>query len=91
MTSLPSAKPEPLDVTCIEQRLDVLSLRSRMCSVSGTTVGSKASSLLVILHYLLKNNTRDFNTGGCKNQLGESPDDPPKNAWGAWPKWEDQR
>jgi len=69
MTSLPSAKPEPLDVTYIEQRLDVLSLRSRMCSASGTTVGSKASSLLVILHYLLKNNIEDFNTRCCKNQL----------------------
>ena len=69
MTSLPSAKPEPLDVTCIEQRLDVLSLRSRMRSASGATVGSTPSSLLVILHYLLKNNIEDFNTRCCKNQL----------------------
>ena len=67
--SLPSAKPEPLDVTCIEQRLDVLSLRSRMRSDSGATVGSRPSSLLVILHYLLKNNIEDFNTRCCKNQL----------------------
>ena len=49
-----------------------------------------ASSLLVILHYLLKNNSRDFNTGCCKNQLSESLDDPPKFAWGAWLKWEDR-
>jgi len=68
-TSLPSAKPEPLDVTYSEQRLAVLSLRSRMRSASGATVGSKASSLLVILHYLLKNNIEDFNSRCFKNQL----------------------
>jgi len=30
---------------------------------------SRSSSLLVILHYLLKNNIEDFNTRCCKNQL----------------------
>lgn len=94
MTSILSAKPEPRDVAHLlrypEEGLTLNSWSSAPWAVELTAPAMRPSSLLVILHYLLKNNSRDFNTGCCKNQLSESPDDPPKFAWGAWLKWEDR-
>ncbi len=90
MTSILSAKPEPLDEQCIEQRLDVLALRSRMRSASGATVGSEPSSLLVILHYLLKNNIEDFNTRCVSNQLSGPSGFLPIRCWGVSGIWEDR-
>lgn len=94
MTSILSAKHEPRDVAHLlrypEEGLTLNSAMSRLARVIVWAPAMRPSSLLVILHYLLKNNSRDFNTGCCKNQLSESPDDPPKFAWGAWLKWEDR-
>jgi len=87
MTSLPSSTRDRSPT----EGSDCGGPHSSLFEYGGGPSRSPASILLVILHYLLKNNMSDFNTRCCKNQLGESPDDPPKNAWGAWPKWEDQR
>lgn len=94
MTSILSAKPEPRDVAHLlrypEEGLQLNSWLSMRSMVKLTAPVVRPSSLLVILHYLLKNNMSDFNTRCCKNQLSESLDDPPKFAWGAWLKWEDR-
>jgi hypothetical protein len=98
MTSILSAKqrasrrPALLEMSLEAQRTKSKQRQGKKRKESGTDclVWAPASSILVILHYLLKNNRRDFNTGCCKNQLSESPDDPPKFAWGAWLKWEDR-
>ena len=94
MTSILSAKHEPRDETHLSrypgQGLSLNSAMSRLARVIVWAPAMRPSSLLVILHYLLKNNSRDFNTGCCNNQLSESPDYPPKFAWGAWLKWEDR-
>ncbi len=95
MTSILSAKQEPRDVAHLlrypEEGLTLNSAMSRLARVIVWAPVVRPSSLLVILHYLLKNNMSNFNTRCCKNQLSESLDDPPKFAWGAWLKWEDQR
>ncbi len=54
-------------------------------------VWAPPSSLLVILHYLLKSNIQDFNTGWYTQQLSRPLGFLPKFAWGVLGTWEDQR
>ena len=89
-TSLPSAKHRASRRGVTRTTARVAATMKPDSKVQPLKRWAPASSLLVILHYLLKNNSRDFNTGCCKNQLSESLDDPPKFAWGAWLKWEDR-
>ena len=60
-TSLPSAKPEPRDVAHLlrypEEGLTLNSAMSGLVPVIVWAPAMRPSSLLVILHYLLKNNT----------------------------------
>jgi hypothetical protein len=54
-------------------------------------VWAPLSSLLVILHYLLKSNIQYFNTGWYTNQLSEPLRFLPSMLGGVSGKWEDQR
>jgi len=95
MTSILSAKHEPRDVAhLLRYPEEGLTLNSAMSICKMVIVWAPAmrpSSLLVILHYLLKNNSRDFNTGCGKKQLSGPLGFLPKLAWGVSDKWEDQR
>ncbi len=95
MTSILSAKHEPRDVAHLlrypEEGLTLNSAMSRLARVIVWAPAVRPSSLLVILHYLLKNNSRDFNTGCGKKQLSGPLGFLPKLAWGVSDKWEDQR
>lgn len=94
MTSILSAKHEPRDVAHLlrypEEGLTLNSWWSAHRAVQLTAPAMRPSSLLVILHYLLKNNSRDFNTGCYKNQLSGPLGFLPMLAWGVSDKWEDQ-
>jgi len=99
MTSIPSAKQRA------SRRPALLEMSSnKFCSKSKQRQGKKrkesrrdyfvwapASSLLVILHYLLKSNIQDFNTGWYTNQLSEPLRFLPSMLGGVSGKWEDQR
>jgi len=95
MTSILSAKPEPRDVAHFlrypEEGLQLNSWSSAPGAVELTAPAMRPSSLLVILHYLLKNNSRDFNTGCGKKHLFGPLGFLPMLAWGVPNKWEDQR
>ncbi len=65
--------------------------KKRRLSRRDRSVWAPPSSLLVILHYLLKNNIVYFNTRCCKNQLSRPLGFLPKFAWGVLGTWEDQR
>ena len=95
MTSILSAKHEPRDVAHLlrypEEGLTLNSAMSRLVRVIVWAPAMRPSSLLVILHYLLKNNIEDFNTRCGKKQLSGPLGFLPKLAWGVSGKWEDQR
>ena len=95
MTSILSAKHEPRDVAHLlrypEEGLTLNSAMSRLARVIVWAPAMRPSSLLVILHYLLKNNSRDFNTGCGKKHLFGPLGFLPMLAWGVPNKWEDQR
>ena len=99
MTSILSAKqrasrrPALLEMSYVAKRSKSKQRQGKKRSLSrrDRTVWAPASSLLVILHYLLKNNSRDFNTGCGKKQLSGPLGFLPKLAWGVSDKWEDQR
>ena len=99
MTSILSAKlrasrrPALLEMslaaalTKSKQRQD----KKRRLSRRDRSVWAPPSSLLVILHYLLKSNIQDFNTGWYTNQLSEPLRFLPNMLGGVSGKWEDQR
>lgn len=64
--------------------------KKRRLSRRDRSVWAPPSSLLVILHYLLKNNIVYFNTRCGKNQLSGPLGFLPMLAWGVSDKWEDQ-
>jgi len=66
MTSILSAKQRDRSPTAGS---DCGGPHSNLFEYGGGPSRSPASSLLVILHYLLKNNIEDFNTRCDKNQL----------------------
>ena len=65
--------------------------KKRRLSRRDRSVWAPPSSLLVILHYLLKSNIQDFNTGWYTNQLSEPLRFLPSMLGGVSGKWEDQR
>jgi len=87
MTSLPSSTRDRSPT----EGSDCGGPHSNLFEYGGGPSRSPASSLLVILHYLLKNNIEDFNTRCVKNQLSGPSGFLPKLAWGVPGKWEDQR
>lgn len=99
MTSILSAKPRASRrPTLLEMSLSSLMAKSKQrqgkkreptCNVE--FVWAPPSSLLVILHYLLKSNIQDFNTGWYTNQLSEPLRFLPSMLGGVSGKWEDQR
>jgi len=87
MTSLPSSTRDRSPT----EGSDCGGSHSNLFEYGGGPSRSPASSLLVILHYLLKNNIEDFNTRCVKNQLSGPLGFLPMLAWGVPGKWEDQR
>lgn len=65
-TSHSSAKPERLDGTCIDPTARCAVPNRKDAQRSEAPWRSSKQSLLVILHYLLKNNTTFM--GGCANR-----------------------
>ena len=68
-TSLPSAKHRASRRGVTRTTARVAATMKPDSKVQPLKRWAPASSLLVILHYLLKNNIEDFNTRCCKNQL----------------------
>ena len=68
-TSLPSAKHRASRRGVTRTTARVAATMKPDSNVQRLKRWAPASSLLVILHYLLKNNIEDFNTRCCKNQL----------------------
>ena len=99
MTSILSAKQRASRrPALLEMSLAASLAKSKQCwgkkrkeSCKDCFVWAPPSSLLVILHYLLKNNMSDFNTRCGKKQLSGPLGFLPKLAWGVSDKWEDQR
>ncbi len=99
MTSILSAKqrasrrPALLEMSLEAQRTKSKQRqgKKRRLSRRDRSVWAPSSTILVILHYLLKNNSRDFNTGCGKKQLSGPLGFLPKLAWGVSDKWEDHR
>ena len=99
MTSILSAKQRASRrPALLEMSLASLMTKSKQCqdkkrkeSRRDCFVWAPPSSLLVILHYLLKNNIEDFNTRCCKKGLSEPLRFLPSMLGGVSGKWEDQR
>jgi len=85
MTSLPS----PTRDRSPTEGSDCGGPRTNLSEYDGGPSRSQASSILVILHYLLKNNIEDFNTRCDKNHLSGPLRFLPRLLGGVSGKWED--